>query len=101
MRGFYDRQGSSMEMMDWARRFSDEGYKRVAHDVLNGSEVSTVWLGADHGPPDGPRLIFETMVFGGPLDGEMDRYGDEEAARLGHARMVEAVRAGAALSEGD
>ena len=54
--------------------------------------VSTVWLGMDHSFGDGPPLIFETMVFGGELDQECDRYTTEEQAQQGHAAMVARVQ---------
>jgi hypothetical protein len=50
--------------------------------------VSTVWLGLDHGFGSGPPVIFETMVFGGPLDQEMERYCTWESAVTGHEFMV-------------
>jgi hypothetical protein len=51
-------------------------------------DVSTVWLGLDHGWAGGPPVIFETLVFGGPLEGEMVRYTNKDAARFGHDFMV-------------
>lgn len=47
-------------------------------------EVSTVWIGLDLGWGRGAPLIFETMIFGGPLDGETARYATEAEARAGH-----------------
>jgi hypothetical protein len=55
-------------------------------------EVSTVFLGVDHSFGEGPPLIFETLVFGGPLDQEMERYSTMEQALAGHEAMVERVR---------
>src|SRR5262249_41846496 len=47
---------------------SDMEYRRVAHDDLpDGSYLSTVWLGLDHGHGLGPPLIFETMRFQGDV----------------------------------
>jgi hypothetical protein len=51
-------------------------------------EISTVWLGINHNWHDGPPIIFETMVFGGPNDGECFRYSTEKEAREGHAQIV-------------
>lgn len=57
--------------------------------------VSTVFLGLDHNfLQDGPPVLWETMVFGGPLDGKMDRYTSRQAAEEGHARWVKRVEAG-------
>lgn len=54
--------------------------------------VSTVFLGLDHSWCGGPPLLFETMVFGGPLDRETDRYSTWEEAETGHRLMVERVQ---------
>lgn len=68
-------------------------YKRVAYDELPGDvKVSTVWLGLDHGFAGKP-LIFETMVFGGPLAEEQERYSTLTEAMAGHAAMLERVKA--------
>jgi len=54
------------------------------------SKVSTVFLGIDHSFVGGGRpILFETMVFGGPLDEEMDRYCTMDQAEDGHDRMVQ------------
>ena len=91
--GHYDRHGNPIEMMDWAARLADDDYKRVAIDKLPDGDVSTVWLGLDHRFGAGPPLIFETLVFGGPLDGEMQRYSTEQDAQAGHREMVRRIRA--------
>lgn len=58
--------------------------------------VSTVFLGLDlsfsSSRPD-PPLLFETRIFGGPLDGEMMRYATRDAAVLGHQVMCAKVKA--------
>lgn len=53
--------------------------------------VSTVLLVLDHQWGDGPPIIFETMVFGGRWDQEMDRYSTEAQALAGHWAMVHRV----------
>lgn len=59
--------------------------------------VSTIFLGLDHNHSGhGPPLLWETRVFGGALDGEQARYSTREQAELGHAAMVDRVRAGSA-----
>ena len=56
--------------------------------------ISTVFLGADHGwRPGEPPILYETLVFGGELDGQMDRYGTRDEAVAGHEAMVERARA--------
>ena len=91
---YYDKGGRALDMLEWVLLFENAEYKRVALDELPGGKVSTVWLGLNHQfAPDGPPHIFETLVFGGPLDGEQDRYSTEEEARLGHQAMVEKLKA--------
>lgn len=73
---------------------SFEKDRRVALDDIAGSLVSTVFLVIDHQyDDDGPPLLFETLVFGGPLADEMDRYSTRAEALAGHAAMVARVRA--------
>ena len=67
-------------------------YKKVAVTAIGERvRVSTVWLGLDHsfGLTSKTPIIFETLVFGGPFDGDMERYSTEEEALRGHQAMVE------------
>jgi hypothetical protein len=92
---YYDRDGVPMSRSAWSAKFGDYEYKRVAMETFDGGvEVSTVWLGLNHQwNPDAPPEIFETMVFGGKLDGEQWRYATEEQAMKGHAIVVQLVLA--------
>lgn len=92
MSRYFDRKGNPITSEQWSAGFCDMDKKRVAFDKLPDAEVSTVWLGLDHSYGDGPPLIFETLVFGGTLDQEMDRYSSEAEALAGHAKMVQRVR---------
>jgi hypothetical protein len=92
MSDYYDRQGRPIDVTKWTRLFEDADTKIVAKTQVGDAEVSTVWMGLDHGFGDGPPLIFETLVFGGPLDDEMERYSTEEQALAGHEDMVQRVR---------
>jgi hypothetical protein len=65
--------------------------RRVALSELGGCEVSTAFLGIDHAW-QGEPMLYETMVFGGALDGEMARYSTRAEALEGHERMVERVK---------
>jgi len=78
------------DLLTWARWFETAHEERiVARTEVGDVMVSTVFLGLDHCfTPDGPPLIFETLVFGGPHDGEMDRYSTWEEAEQGHAVML-------------
>lgn len=90
----FDRDGKPLEFMEWAIKMNDAEYKRVARTELGDVLVSTVWLGLNHSWDDGPPLIFETMIFGGPHDDWMDRYSTEAEALAGHERVVAALQAG-------
>jgi len=83
------------DMRTWALWFEDVSRSMTRHvgdDTIGEARVSTVFLGMDHSWGDGPPLIFETMVFGGPLDGEQERYPTTDEAIAGHAAMCERVR---------
>ena len=69
------------------------GNRRVVavDDPLPGVHVSTVFLILDHGLGREKPVLFETMVFGGELDQECERYHTRAEALAGHARMVSAV----------
>ncbi len=72
---------------EWAKWF-DIGENRIIDKTFIGkSEVSTVFLGINHGF-GGPDLWFETMVFGGPHDGQQDRYETYDQAVAGHKEVV-------------
>lgn len=62
--------------------------RHVAQTYIRDIYISTVFLGFDHGFGDGPPVLFETMVFGGSLDQEMDRYCTWEEAEAGHEIMT-------------
>jgi len=51
--------------------------------------VSTVFLGLDHNYDlEGPPLVFETMIFGGPKDECCWRYATKAEALEGHGKAV-------------
>ena len=78
---------------EWARWFETED-RTVAKTGDGDILISTVFLGLDHNfGLIGAPVLFETLVFGGVLDGEMDRYTTWEEAEAGHAHMVERVMA--------
>lgn len=88
----YDREGRPIEMWQWCMLVESFDYKVIEKSQLpDGTEVSTVWLGLDHGFGGGPPLIFESMTFpppGSEAKQDQDRYVTEEEARAGHAAMV-------------
>lgn len=65
------------ETLDWAVWFEKADRVLAQTDLGELGRVSTVFLGTDHNFSFvGPPLLWETMVFGGPLDPEGG--GDEQ-----------------------
>jgi len=78
----------------WSAWLEENDLKRhVADEYVGEVRVSTVFLGVDHVYDSGPPLLFETMVFGGSLDGEQERCTNWEQAEIMHKNMVERVKA--------
>ncbi len=77
------------DLLKWAKWF-ETSERRVAEAELGSNGyVSTVFLGLDHRfGTNGPPLLFETMIFGGPHDQYCDRYSTWEEAEAGHAKAV-------------
>ncbi len=50
--------------------------------------VSTVFLGIDHNHFGSKPILWETMIFGGRLDGYQERYETFDDALFGHGRAV-------------
>lgn len=91
---YYDMDGNPITQAQWVAGFESRDRQIAKTDFPDGVWVSTVWLGIDHrfGGVGAP-LIFETMIFEGPLDGEQWRYSTRERALAGHARAVALVEA--------
>src|SRR5215467_9051102 len=76
-------------MRQWGQmKYEQPDYYRIGHTRIGQVTVSTVWLGLDHRFGEGPPIIFETMVFGGPDDQRQERYCTEAEALLGHEHWV-------------
>ena len=85
-----DKEPVSVDLLTWAK-WCEKTDRSVAKTKKDRITVSTVFLGLDHQRGDGPPLLFETMVFGGEFNGEMDRYSTWEEAEIGHKTMCEKV----------
>jgi len=84
---YYDVRGKPIDLDSWVAAFARQWRLQ---DEAGEVRVSTVYLGLDHNfSAEGPPLIFETMVFGGPLDDEQERYSTQEQATEGHHRWVQ------------
>jgi len=82
------------DLIAWGRWLQDAnrgvGYTQITSEI----EVSTVFLGLDHRYfGEGPPILFETMIFGGPLDQSMWRYSSWDDAETGHRVAVAKARA--------
>lgn len=78
----------------WGEFFRDIEKRRVATtEITADCFVSTVFLGIDRRyGGKGPPLLFETMIFGGPLDQHTWRYSSWDDAETGHAAAVRKAR---------
>ena len=83
------------DLMEWAEWF-ETADKVVKRESIGGYQISTIFLGLDHGwTKTGPPILFETMVFKRGNDGkidyselDMERYSTWEEAEKGHKKMV-------------
>lgn len=73
----------------WAEWIEHLPNRRLAEDWVGPSHVSTVFLGIDHNfSKEGPPVLWETMIFGGPRNGECHRYASQASAQMNHDRIV-------------
>ena len=81
------------DLLQWAQ-WMETADRRVSKTMLGQTTVSTVFLGLDHsfGPSGTTPILFETMVFGGPLSDDQRRYTTWDEAVQGHNEMVEACK---------
>lgn len=81
------------DLINWAR-WMEAHDRHVAKYIFGEVIVSTVFLGSDHGSGfTGTPILWETMVFNGPLSHEQDRCsGNREQAEAMHAAMVKRVK---------
>src|ERR1035437_5024539 len=91
---WYTLEGREVKQVDDVTRcIMNPQDNRVAYDKINDIEISTVFLALDHSFMGGQPVLFETMVFGGSLDGEQERYHTWDEAEAGHKVMIERVKA--------
>ena len=66
--------------------------RKIGNDYIGEVHVSTVFLGIDHAFGEGPPVLWETMIFGGPHNDYQERYTSREDAIAGHAKALRIVR---------
>lgn len=81
--------------VEWAEWFSVHFHERViAHDRdesgTNAILISTVFTGINSAF-SGPPILWESMIFGGPLNNTCQRYTSRDAAIIGHQVLCNAV----------
>jgi hypothetical protein len=91
---FYRLDGKEPVRCETWREYLDymlaaDGSLHIANDEAPGCRISTIFLIS----PSGVGIIdkpyfFETMIFGGPLDGTCKRYHSYDEALAGHAGYV-------------
>lgn len=79
------------DLLTWTKWFENTN-RRVKETVIGNVYVSTVFLGLDHSFGESKPLLFETMVFGGDLDSEQERYSTWKQAEKGHQQMIKKVK---------
>lgn len=92
-----DHTVRSVGREEWVKWIQFENNLRVDFTVVDGgTRVSTIFLGIDHNSTMMPTpKLFETMVVGGELDQEQERYATWDEAKVGHGAMVALVIANA------
>lgn len=89
-----DRLDRPITYGQWTMLFASRIYRLVAYtDLDDGTHVSTIWLGFDHGYGVEGGLFYETMVFSGDGDVEVcHRYQTETEAVADHDQVVADLR---------
>lgn len=85
------------DLMKWSEWLQNEMAipdRIVRVQYIGEGRVSTVFLGLNTAMfSKGPPVVWETMVFGGPLNGEMTRCaGSREQAMAMHEEMIKRVQ---------
>ena len=78
------------DLLVWAEWIERSDKQRIIEKTaIADCTVSTVFLGLDYsfGDDSGIPILYETMIFGGNLDGQMRRYSTREEAEEGHRDM--------------
>ena len=81
------------DLMEWARWFERRPNRVVKQEYVGTQFVSTVFLGLDHSfGDDGPPILYETMILGGPHDQYQTRCATREQALREHAIALAVAR---------
>jgi hypothetical protein len=83
-------------LQEAVKQLADIDSRRIDSTTISDDcVVSTVFLTLDHNLSDeGPPILFETLVFGGPHDGTMWRSSALGQAKKIHWEIVDSLRTG-------
>lgn len=70
------------EKVNWDHRWN---IKTAVNDFL----ISTAFIPYNLGVGNEPRALFETLIFGGPLGRECQKYSTKAEAEEGHNKWVQ------------
>lgn len=71
----------------------EENDRHVGDDQIDDIRISTVFLGLDRSFVESAQpILFETMLFGGPINQDGCRYEDIESAESGHETAVSCAK---------
>ena len=78
------------DLFKWGR-WLETANRKIGDSTVGDAQISTVFLGLDHGFSGGDPILFETMIFGGRHDEYQERYTTREDALKGHRAAVQMV----------
>jgi hypothetical protein len=84
------------DILEWGR-WMEKAERHLSHDIQEDARdgtqirISTVFLGLDHAFGNEPAILWETMIFGGLLDGFHERYATKAEALAGHQEACRQV----------
>lgn len=94
---WYGLDGQPIDISEANALLCDIGARRIAYTIITTDKgqcsVSTVFLVLDHAFMETGPVLWETMTFNGPDDGQGRRYRTREAAVEGHAQALAECRA--------
>jgi hypothetical protein len=81
-----------MDFLEWSTWF-EHNNREVRCDVVGGVLVATIFLGIDRSwEMSGKPVLWESMIFGGPLNLTCQCYDSAAAALEGHNELVLLVK---------
>ena len=79
-----------IELMAWGQ-WRNKADTLVARTLVGEVDIITYFIGIPLTNTSGRPLLFESTVFGGPLNGTQDKYATWDEAEAGHAKLVAKV----------